>query len=786
MSLPAAFRDDRFKGWLLLAALQAVVALALLHDYIFGERFFAFMDVGSDTMAQYVPQAMHLASPANWASAWSFNVGLGGLAPMIPSPFMLLGIAGGPENVLGLRIWVYLSKIFFGGAAMYGFALAMGTRRETALLVALAYSFCGHAAIDSQWDSQSTEFATYPLILWALARHRSRPGPWAIPLSIAFAAYNGIFMFSVGVFIAYVFVATCAASARPREAAEEWIRQVLPLVVIGLLLSAPMLLPAAFQMLDSPRVTGAQSEFIDRLRNLMTLNDKRTILAGIAGLFQKNLLGIGNLHSGWMNYLEGPGFYVGMLALLMIPQLLLGSKLDRRVFVAGTATLAFFILAPAIRSAAFGFGLDYFRVNNLWVSMLLLSLFARALEVVARQGVDKRVLGGTVILILFAIWNLQTWFSPRPSYDHLWRIGVFLLAGLLLLLLLGRIGPKRFAAAAVFLVAAEAIVVNYPSFHATREVVTRAVPSFGDDGTVEILAYLRSRDPGFYRVEKTYRSVSLCDALGQGYMGVKSYWFHSSSIVRFFMDLELIGRRGRFRNFTNWLPNFGDRFVLNTLAGVKYVITKEPVNWAGFQKIHQAGELSVYENRLALPLGVVQERQIPVEQFSRLSAEARDITLINAVVVDSLRGGSPALYDPRQLSKESPSWLDENYSDPARRLQGRGLVVEKASPGQISGVIRTDVPGTLVFSIPYSKGWSVRIDGAEAPTFVANLGMTATDIGPGAHRVELRFSMPGLVPGLLLALLGLTGLAAFAVRSRHAPDGRREGGTPVARSPNAL
>ena len=40
---------------------------------------------------------------------------------------------------------------------------------------------------------------------------------------------------------------------------------------------------------------------------------------------------------------------------------------------------------------------------------------------------------------------------------------------------------------------------------------------------------------------------------------------------------------------------------------------------------------------LALPLGVVYERQYPREQLAKLSPEARDITLMNAAIVDSMR-----------------------------------------------------------------------------------------------------------------------------------------------------
>jgi uncharacterized membrane protein YfhO len=72
-----------------------------------------------------------------------------------------------------------------------------------------------------------------------------------------------------------------------------------------------------------------------------------------------------------------------------------------------------------------------------------------------------------------------------------------------------------------------------------------------------------------------------------------------------------------------------------------------------------------------------------------------------------------------------------------------------------------------VFSIPYAKGWSVTIDAVEQPVFSANLGMLAIDISRGEHRIELRYSQPGLTPGLFIGVLGLLGvwiLGAFERR----------------------
>ncbi len=753
----------------MLAVLQAAISLALFHDFIFGDKFFAFKDIGSDTFTYHVPVLAHLATPANWASAWSFNVGLGGVLPVSLNPFDLLGIAAGPDRVLDMRIWVYVAKIFAGGAAFYGFLLATGVRREVAVVVALGYSFCGYVVTDGQWDTSSTDFVVYALILWAIARHASHRNTWLIPLAIAIAAYSGAFIFSVGVFIAYAFAAATIASERPLATSAIWLRSILPQCAIGLLLAAPVVVPLVFQLLDSPRVTGAQSGFSALLGEVFSINDPFTVLNEFAGLFHKNILGVGNFHAGWMNYLESPAFFVGVLPLMTIPQLWLGSRADRRILAAGSLAIGLFIALPAIRYIAFGFGLDYFRVNNLWISILLLAMFARALESAAERGIHRWLFGGTVACLAIGLVTLESQMRPLVSVPHAMKILAFLGLALLLGLALGRvIRWRRFAPIALGFVALEAIVINYPSFHADRRVVARQTPGY-NDGTVAALAFLRARDAGFYRVEKNFNSVALCDALAQGYMGVKSYGFQSASVVGLFSELGLIPRSSPVKNFTNWLPNFGGRYVLNSLVGVKYMITRTALDWPGFHRIHEVGGMSIFENDLALPLGVVYDQQLRRDRFAMLSVEAKDIAMTNAAIVDDLRGKSPRIFDVRQFTRESTDWLTDNYFTPARQLQRRGMIVDRFSHGHITGKIASDAAGVLVFSIPYAKGWSVAVDAAEQPVFRANLGMLATDVSRGEHRIELRYSLPGLIPGLFIGLLGLLGIWALGMIERRPP-----------------
>ena len=104
-------------------------------------------------------------------------------------------------------------------------------------------------------------------------------------------------------------------------------------------------------------------------------------------------------------------------------------------------------------------------------------------------------------------------------------------------------------------------------------------------------------------------------------------------------------------------------------------------------------------------------------------------------------------------------------------LQETGLRIEQFSSDHIAGNIRPTKAGILVFSIPYSRGWSLKIDGKETPMIRANFGMLATPVQAGAHTVELDFRLPGRREGLLLGTLGLV-LLALRRRKNAIADGR--------------
>ncbi len=763
------------RTWWILFGLQVLVALAVFSPFLTGQAYFAYLDIGSDSYAQVLPDAMHMARKlaAEGFTGWSFEFGLGGPAAMLLGETNLINILAGPDHILTLRIWVYLLKIVLGGAFFLLMVRHYVTRWETAVVSALAYSFCGFVVINGQWDVEATEFVFFPAIVWAITKTLRAGNLIALPVVLAAALMSSVFFVSVGVFMVFMAMAFIVTSHQPHAMLKAWLVKLLPLTAIGYLLAAPVLLPIVMQLLDSSRASGGDALFEKIANESLSINSLQLILAEVGGLFHKDIFGIGSAYRGYWNYLEGPEFFTGVTMMLLIPQLWNGSRDDRKVLVIALAAVAAYFMFPFFRNAAMGFAVPYFRVSNLWISLVLLLLAAKAVDQVIKNGVNGRLLllgiGSVALLLLLVV---QGGMAASVVRLHVIKIlGIMLLASLLLLLACrGVLSLRLVPLVLVGLVVLEAVLIARPSYVEGRTVITPEMHTRSyNDGTLEALRAIRQLDKGVFRIEKTYDSVSLADSLAQDYMGIKSYYLHSRGVVDFNIGLGLIPPPGGSTsiNYTNWLPNAGDRYMLNSLLGVKYVLSKTPLVWEGLALLGKSGTLFIYKNNYALPLGIVQTRQVTQKMLAGMSVpnvEAanmiRDVALINAVVLERFdtRWGERFALD--EMLKQRVVSVEDIFFKPAQKLQQTGLAITSFASNKIVGSIRPDAPGMLVFSIPFNAGWTLKIDGQPTSLVRANYGMLAATVAAGSQVVELDFELPGQRLGLLLGALGAVLLAA--------------------------
>ena len=107
---------------------------------------------------------------------------------------------------------------------------------------------------------------------------------------------------------------------------------------------------------------------------------------------------------------------------------------------------------------------------------------------------------------------------------------------------------------------------------------------------------VKELDNTFYRMEKLF-SRKENDPMLLGYKGLSHYSSSEKDFVKAFM-----GKTG-FRNNGNWAYyNRGSTFAMDTLLGVKYVLSYEPIGTA-YTLLDTVGDVQIYRNDYALPIG---------------------------------------------------------------------------------------------------------------------------------------------------------------------------------------
>jgi len=117
-------------------------------------------------------------------------------------------------------------------------------------------------------------------------------------------------------------------------------------------------------------------------------------------------------------------------------------------------------------------------------------------------------------------------------------------------------------------------------------------------------------------------------------------------------------------------------------------------------------------------------------------------------------------------------FLPEGLESVYQVLNKNPLKLTKWTDTQIKGTVDAEKAGLLYLSIPFDKGWSVKIDGKEAEPYKIFDTFLSVHMTAGTHEVSLEYMPEGLkaggmiTGGSILILLVLTGLAAGTNKKR--------------------
>jgi len=216
----------------------------------------------------------------------------------------------------------------------------------------------------------------------------------------------------------------------------------------------------------------------------------------------------------------------------------------------------------------------------------------------------------------------------------------------------------------------------------------------------------------------------------------------------------------------------GARFLLATASNSSATdLERDP---GRLQAVFRDHSVCVFENSSALPRAFF----MPAEAVRRYAREEQEAEAVLA----------PSFDARRTLVLPGGSATGTTVASPAALVPAEGFT---ESPGKVSFVADAPVSGFAVVSESAYPGWRAWVDGRSAVIVRADYAFQGVAVGPGRHRVVLRYVAPIFWSCLFVSSAGWLGLAVFVLvrraRSRSVPADPGSGAaSPAAPKPGPI
>ncbi|MBQ6376918.1 MAG: YfhO family protein [Lachnospiraceae bacterium] len=732
--------------------------------------------VAGDFNVQQIPFAMHAQDAIKSGNViwdWSLDLGsnfIGGMAfYVLGNPSFWLSLLVPSRWFMYVVGWIYVLKYAMAGLTSYLWISRFVKDRRYALPASLMYAFSGFMSTNLLFYHFHDVVVLFPLMLLAvdLAMEEGRYG-FLIPATALNALVNYFFLPGEIIFLAAYFFLRYGYGNMA-----ESVRKLPRLLFEGLvggLLSAALLLPAAVFTMSNPRVkfdyTGSNSLVFTAERYLFILKGMifpGEVMSNQSAVIERNF--------------SSCAAYIPMAGMIFVIAFIC---LHKKHWITRMLVFCLIMAAVPILNASFSL---FAGLYHRWYYMPVL-LFALAGALVLEQideeaeteesetdpGGDPYIMEsapsyracstGTVIWGLLTVFFIAyllfvPWSASEPSkvYDMelfaVWCCTSALGTILTWLILLG--GRRRrylYFLAGIFLfsvgtTAAAIALYNKANGESAETLHER----------IELSRTFPDPSPSY-----RYGNRDNPETLTHGYPSTANFCSTvSGSIFRFY---EALGLKRDVKS-----PEAPDGML--HLISARYYYSKGAAEDHGMLYDTWPGEnytYYIYEDASVPPIGYTYDTYITASEFSETNEKARAVLMFKTLVVPDAceEEVSRVLrhYEPERDGDASAEHLRDIGA--AHIRESAEDPVRTSSSYEVS--IRADAEKYAFFSIPNDDGWTAYVDGDPAEILDIN-GMMAVRIKKGENRILFQYQVPGLKEGISLSVLGLAVWAVYAVIS---------------------
>lgn len=831
----------------LLPVFLITAVFALLGIYPFGEQSILSKDMFTQYVS-YFSYYQNLFDLDGSSIFYSFSKLLGGdmfgfFAYYLMSPFNLVCLFFDKANLPVALLVITILKLGTAGLTTYLF-LSRRNIQNTALTLALSTSYALMSYqiafhINLMWLDC---VLLAPLVIWGIEKlvQDKKWNLYIISLTAAIVS-NYYIGFMLCLFSGIYFIYCCFLSNQKKI--KQWKRPVKDFILASLLsggLSAIIWLPTLLSLRG-----GIKSDF--SLSSLRMSSD-----CDFFDLFSR--IYMGSYTSGpFANKL--PYIFCGIVVLFLVLHFFMNSGISSlrkycAFFIISIFLASFYLEAFDLIWHGFSEPIGFpFRYSFLFCLFLIDLAHASAHELTETNSYYKN--SKIILCVFIGITILVEKFDYEWLYTKIYCIELLILT-VLIILLAPRLQKWR-----ILIVGVVSLELLLNAFLMMRlftyepyEKYTGYVDSLGSIVDTIQFEESASGNADFYRMDKQLQ-MAANDPLLFDYAGVSHF---SSTVVE--KDLDLVQALGFERNTTYAYYNTGSTMAVDSLLGIKYIASYEPL-YQSYSVPFALQEMFVNQNPFALPLGFLVTDQVqnnilfqePLntadlfqlqnELFSSLSGKYKEQNLLqkasagtpvlNQLTLTDIQNGIYAKNTMDEaasldyvvtatqtgplyarftstelhranivvngksishyftegdngiillgefktgeqinvqvvlmedvLSLVTPYFysLDINLlADYYNELSAQPFEITDYSDAHLTGTISSDgTKSHLLLTIPYGKGWSIKIDGKKVEAQKAFDSLLLIPVTQGTHSVELTYRPVGFYMGLSITLISL-------------------------------
>ena len=113
---------------------------------------------------------------------------------------------------------------------------------------------------------------------------------------------------------------------------------------------------------------------------------------------------------------------------------------------------------------------------------------------------------------------------------------------------------------------------------------------------------------------------------------------------------------------------------------------------------------------------------------------------------------------------------EDVYKRQMETLHANEMEIKSFSDTKVTGTLTAPRDGMVMTSIPYDKGWTVKVDGKKVKTQLSGderVPMLVFEVSQGKHEITMTFMPTGLIPGIVVFLLGVAVFVLLVILQKH-------------------